>query len=298
VNALLLASALVVSPAQQAQDTITPTFDWPAGTVLEASITLTQEQSQDGQPAPGPTIEATARRTISDHPQGLLVTSVVDGQEGSSNPPFIVTDGGEFIGVEGVEEMVAAMRDQMLESVRAQTGGTVPPEAEAMAAQMFNAESLEASAREEHQLLVGFWADRTWNRNQVRMTRTVTQDGVTQASVPTEAELVWRGYAPCAAGEASDSCIELEADFFPDSDVIATAFETLLSQQNPGGLIVSRADSERSVRILAHPQGLVPRRVEDVTRAAFDIEVEGELVELALEVTEITTFTVGGGLQQ
>jgi len=297
VNALLLASALVVAPAQQAPDTITPTFDWTAGTVLEASITLEQVQGQDGQTQPGPAIEATARRTIADHPQGLLVTSTVDGQQGSANPPFVVSDDGDFLGVEGVEQMVSRMREQMLAGVRAQTGGTVPPEAEAMADQMFTAESLEASVREEHQLLVGFWADRTWDLNGVQMTRTATQDGLTQAIVPTDVELSWKGYAACAPGEAPESCIELQAELFPDANAVATSFESLLTAQNPGAVIVNRATIERTVRILAHPESLVPRLVEDVTNATFDIESEGEIVELTLDVTERTTFTVGGGLR-
>ena len=297
MNALLLASALVVAPAQQAPDTITPTFDWTAGTVLEASITLEQVQGQDGQTQPGPAIEATARRTIADHPQGLLVTSTVDGQQGSANPPFVVSDDGDFLGVEGVEQMVSRMREQMLAGVRAQTGGTVPPEAEAMADQMFTAESLEASVREEHQLLVGFWADRTWDLNGVQMTRTATQDGLTQAIVPTDVELSWKGYAPCAPGEAPESCIELQAELFPDANAVATSFESLLTAQNPGAVIVNRATIERTVRILAHPESLVPRLVEDVTNATFDIESEGEIVELTLDVTERTTFTVGGGLR-
>lgn len=296
MNALLLASALIAAPAQQAADTITPTFEWPAGTVLRAEITAQQTTSQDGQVQASPEVQLSGTRTISDHPQGLLVTSSVEGEEASTTPAYLLTDDGTFIGVEGAEAMVAQMREQMLAQVRAQTGGTVPPEAQAMAERMFSEESVNASAREEHQLLVGWWAGRTWTRNRVQLVNTTTQDALTQATVPTEAELVWRGYAPCAPGEASDSCIELEVSLFPDTDEIATAFENTLGAQNPGGLFVNRAEAERTVRILAQPGGMVPRRVEDVTNAAFDIEVEGQIIELAVEAEEVTTFTVGGGL--
>lgn len=236
-------------------------------------------------------------RTISDHPDGLLVTSEVDGQGGSGLPAYIVSDDGEFLGVQGVDDIVAQMREQLLAAARAQSGGEVPPQAEQMAEQMFTAETVEASAREEHEVLVGMWADRTLRRNNVQITRMQVPDAVTQGALPTEVEYVWRGFAPCAEGEAEDSCIVLEATFFPDEDALATAFENALSAQNPGALFVNRASQTRTVRILSQPDGLVPRRVEDRTEAEFDIEAEGEVVDLTLSQSETTVFTVGGGLR-
>ena len=297
MNALLLATTLIVAPGTQAaQDTITPNFGWTAGTVLSGEASVETVQSQDGQEVPGQSLQVSLTRTISDHPQGLLVTSEVEGQAAEALPAFIVSDAGEFVGVEGVDEVVARMREQLLAAARAQTGGTVPPQAEAMAEQMFNAESVEAGAREEHRLLVGLWNGTTFERNGVRITRMEMQDGVTQSVLPTEVEYVWRGFAPCAEGEAEDSCIELEATLFPDENALATAFEQRLGAQNPGALFVNRAVQTRTIRLLAQPDGLVPRLLVDRTEASFDIEAEGEIVELGLTQTEETRFTVGGGL--
>jgi len=297
LNALLLATTLLVAPGPQAaQDTITPTFEWPAGTVLSGEASIETVQSQNGQEVPGQSLQIALTRTISDHPQGLLVTSEVEGQAGNALPAFIVSDAGEFVGVEDVEQVVAQMREQLLASARAQTGGTVPPEAEAMAEQMFNAESIEAGAREEHRLLVGLWNGTTFEQNDVRTARMDLQEAVTQSVLSTEIEFVWRGFAPCAEGEAENSCIELEATLFPDENGLATAFEARLGAQSPGAIFVNRAVQTRTVRLLAQPDGLVPRLLVDRTEASFDIEAEGEIVELGLTQTEETRFSVGGGL--
>lgn len=299
MNALLLATTLIVAPGPQAaQDTITPTFDWPAGTVLSGEASIETVQSQNGQEVPGQSLQISLTRTISDHPQGLLVTSEFEGQAGNALPAFILSDSGEFVGVQDVEQVVAQMREQLLASARAQTGGTVPPEAEEMAEQMFNAQSIEAGAREEHRLLVGLWNGTTFEQNDVRTARMDLQEAVTQSVLPTEIEFVWRGFAPCAEGEAEDSCIELEATLFPDENGLATAFEARLGAQSPtpGAIFVNRAVQTRTVRLLAQPDGLIPRLLVDQTEASFDIEAEGEIVELGLTQTEETRFSVGGGL--
>jgi len=297
LNALLLATPLMVSPGPQAaQDTITPTFSWPAGTVLSGEASVETIQSQNGQEVPGQSLQVSLTRTISDHPEGLVVASEVEGQGADAIPAYVVTDDGEFVGVENVDGIVSRMREQLLAAARAQTGGTVPPEAEAMAERMFNAESVEAGAREEHELLVGLWNGVTFERNGTRFTSMDMQEGVTQSVLPTEVEYVWLGFAPCAEGEAEDSCIELEATLFPDENALATAFENVLTSQSPGTLFVNRAVQTRTVRILAQPDGLVPRQVVDQTEASFDIEAEGEIVELAITQTEEKTFTLGGGL--
>jgi hypothetical protein len=300
LNALVLAASLAAaSPQQAAQDTITPTFDWPAGTILQGQATATQTQAQGGQEIPGQTVEVSFTRTISDHPQGLLVTSEVQGDGADALPAYIVSEAGEFLGVQGVDDIVARMREQLLAAARAQSGGQVPPEARQMAEQMFNAESVEASAREEHDVLVGMWAGRTLRRNNVMMTRMQVPGAVTPGALPTEVEYVWRGFAPCADGEAEDSCIQLEATFFPDGNALAIAFEMAITSQNAGAeLYVNRASQTRTVSILAEPDGLIPRRVEDRTEAEFDVEADGEFVDLTLTQVETTTFTVGGGLQR
>ncbi len=300
MNALALATALVAATPQQAtQDTITPTFDWPAGTVLAGEATVTQSQAQDGQESPGESLQVRFTRTVSAHPRGLLVTSEVQGEDAEALPAYIVSQSGDFLGVDGVQQIVAQMREQVLAGLAAESGGEVPPAARQMAEQMFTAESVEASAREEHEVLVGMWAGRTLRRNNVMITRMQTPGSVTPDALPTEVEYLWRGFAPCGEGEAETSCIELEAAFFPDGDMLATAFERTITAGNAGmQLFVNRASQTRTVRILAQPDGLVPRRVEDRTEARFDIEADGEFVELSLTQTETTTFTVGGGLDR
>ena len=301
MNALALATALVAStaPQQVAQDTITPTFDWPAGTVLMGEATATQIQAQGGQELPGNTVNVSFTRTISDHPQGRLVTSDVQGEGAEALPAYIVSESGDFLGVENVADMVSRMRAQFLDGIAAETGGQVPPPAEEMANRMFTAESIEASAREEHQVLVGLWADRTLRRNNVMFTTMRVANGVTDGALPTEVEYVWRGFAPCAEGEAEDSCIELEAMFFPDGDALASAFEAAIAGPNAGmALFVNRASQTRTVRVLAQADGLVPRLVEDRTVAEFDVEADGEFVDLAITQIETTTFSVGGGLER
>jgi hypothetical protein len=296
VNAIVLATALVAAPLPQAADTVTPVFGWEPGVVLSGTTTLVQTQSQDGSAAPEQTTETAVTISIADHPRGVVVTETLDS--GEPVAPYVLSDAGEFLGVDDVEAMVAQMRDQMLQQVAAQTGGTIPPQAEEMARQMFNAESIEADGRQDHLVLIGLWNGRTLRQNQLRGGRTQIKDPLSQADITAEFEAEWLGYAPCGEDDISESCIELLVEFFLDGDAIASSFEALLTQQNPVDLFVNNATQELAVRVVMQPEGMVPRRIVKTTDASFDIEAEGEIVGLAISATETTVLDVGGGLER
>lgn len=296
MNAIILATALVAAPLPQAADTVTPVFGWAPGVVLDGTATLVQTQSQAGTAMPEQSQETAVSISIADHPQGLLVTESSDS--GEPGVPYILSDGGEFLGVENVEEMVARMREQMLAQVAAQTGGNVPPQAEEMARQMFNAASIESSVRQDYLELIGLWNGRRLTQNQIRGGRTQVTDPITQTEVTAEFEAEWLGYVPCDDADMGASCIELLIEFFLDGDAIATGFENLLSQQNPGALFVNSATQEVEVRIVMQPEGMVPRQIVRTSDATFDVEAEGEVVDLAISATETTELSIGGGLER
>ncbi|MDT8368323.1 MAG: hypothetical protein RQ745_03890 [Longimicrobiales bacterium] len=296
MNIILFAATVALAPLQEAPDTVTPRFAWAPGTILEGQVEVESMQSQGGEVLPAQNLEVSLTRSISADPRGLLITSQVEGPAGQALPAYVISEAGDFVEVDGVEEMVTEMREQLLAAARAQNGGVVPPEARGLAEQMFNRETIEASVRQEHEMLVGFWNDRTLDRNAVEVRRMLTQDAITGEILPTEVEIVWRGYTPCVEGDAEAKCLDLEISYFPDSDALATAFEGVLGAQNQGEIFVTRALQERIVRLHVEPENLIPRWIEEHSESEFDVEAEGEIVDLAIQQVETTTFQVRSGL--
>ncbi len=305
MNALVLASLAALSAAPQTADTVTLTVDWPAGLELQANAVVTASQAQGGEAMPEQSGQARFSFSVTDHPQGVLVSTVVDrgaippGVTLPPEPAYIVGDDGSFVGVDQLESLVQQLREQAIAQMN-QAGGPPPPEALAMLDNLINPQSIEAMSRQEYLLMAGFWTGKSFDRNQVQITQGVFPDPFTQSLIPTEYELIWRGYAPCAEGEAENSCVRLELAAFPDGDQLATTLEAFFSQSGgaPGEIVVETAEIRGEVRILAEAGTLIPRRVEETVETLVNLSADGEVVDLAIRQTENTDYTRPAGMQR
>ncbi len=307
MNAIVLASLAALSAAPQTADTVTLTVDWPAGLVMQANTMVTVSQSQGGQETPEQSGEVKFNLSVTEHPQGVLVSTEVDAgplPPGVTLPPepaYIIGDDGGFVGVDQLDTLVQQLRDQAIAQMNAQAGGAgLPPEALAMLDDLINPEAIEGMSRQEYQLMGGLWHGRNFDRNEVQLQQGVFPDPFTQSMVPTEYELIWRGYAPCAEGEPENSCVQLDLAAFPDGDELATTLEAFFGESAgaPGMLIVETAEIRGQVRILAETGSLIPRRVEESVETVVNLSAEGEVIDIVIKQTENTDYTRASGMQR
>lgn len=285
------ALAVVAAPLaaqDEAADTVRLRFGWQPG--MRAEVETEQVRIRDTEADRDSVRMAfTYRLQVAGHPEGLAVTyadmrwtdlpgdassgmrRLFDALAASSSGGrgrTVVTRGGEFVRVEGTEEMAREVA-QAMESLFAQVDDAGLANLRQMLSGMVSPEALSAAAEDEWNALVGTWVDADLEVGGVYELESSFQTPVFPGvEIPVLLEFQVEGWTPCtgAAGDGEEPCVALVMISQPDAEVVAGAVRRFLEQaglpvEEAGGLFAQLA-VETFVTLVAEPATLRPHRLE------------------------------------
>lgn len=278
--ALLLAIAQPL--AAQGPDSVRLRFGWKPG--MQAQVEY--EQVRFGGGFDSLRIASTYRIEVSPHDEGLLVAYAgtrytelprLEGPAGhffqalsrtasGGKPEMVVTRGGEFVRVQGIERIAAELREAM-QPLMAELDGTGARALRRTMEAMLSDEALAEASAKEWSSLVEFWVD-----TDLQVGETFELEEVLQVplfpgiDVPHVTEFRVVGRVPCAAGETERRCVEIVARATVGPEVLMQTIGEMLRGAGPSdeGLMefLSQLSVETSSRLVTEPGTLRPHLLE------------------------------------
>ena len=310
----LSAQAPPVPPARLAAaqaDTVRLHFDWPVG--MTASVEQFWMRTRTtGARSDTVRLPSTYRIQVLAHPKGRLVRTdrfTLPGAGGAGGagggqqeavqrlsaslagmqPSFVVNDSGEFVQVEDVARMKAAL-DSII-SPMMQGMASAPPQLRSFMAQVTSEEALAASAAQEWNALAGTWIGAVWEVGEVYETRVDEPIAILPGlQVPVVYEFSATGRVPCEEGAPAGGCVALEMRSSPDSVGMRSVLERLMKEMGgPQGeevaAMIGGMRVENELSVVADPRTLRPYQVTRVRRST--VRPTGAGVAAGAEATGI-----------
>jgi hypothetical protein len=305
----------VLGAQQKRPDKVALRFGWPVGMSARVVQDWSRIQSRSGR-LDSTHVVTSYRLRVAAHPKGRLIQTdsfqvvapSVAGQAAgveqllarmsSFAPSYVVSAGGEFVGLEGLAQMKSTL-DSLFAPMLAELEGA-PPAARQFLTAATSAEALTASAAQGWNALAGTWAGADWEIGEVYAASAdeeipVLPDVTIKMSY--EFSAAARVACPGAAKSAVRRCVRLEMRSEPDSAVMRTVISELMSKVAPEAraqvAAFGRMRSENSVTLIADPRDLRPYRLEVVKN--ISIGTEATATEPAESMTRIdrrvTTYT-------
>ena len=282
--------------AQQSRrpDKVALRFGWPVGMSARVHQDWSRVQSRSGR-RDSTHVVTSYRLRVAAHPKGRLIQAdsfrvvapSVAGQPvgveqmlarmGSFLPSYVVSTGGEFVGVEGLAQMKVSL-DSLFAPMRAELEGA-PAGARQLIAAATSAEALTASAAQEWNMIVGTWVGADWEVGEVYATSAdeaipVLPDVTIKMSY--EFSAAERVACPGAANPAVRRCVRLEMRSVPDSAAMRKVISELMTKVAPEAraqvAAFGRMRTENTVTLVADPRDLRPYRLELVKSIALATE--------------------------
>jgi hypothetical protein len=304
-GATMLPHALSAQKSQP--DKVALRFGWPAGMSARVLQDWSRIQSRGGR-RDSTQVVTSYRLRVAAHPKGRLIqadsfrvvtpsgTSQPPGVEqllarmGSFTPSYVVTADGEFVGVEGLAQMKAAL-DSLFAPMLAELEGA-PPAARQLLTAATSAEALTASAAQGWNVLAGTWVGADWEVGEVYAASAEEPipvlPGVT-VKMSYEFSAAERVDCPGTAKSAARRCVRLEMLSEPDSAAMRTMISELMNKVAPEAraqvAAFGQMRSENSVTLIADPRDLRPYRLEVVKN--ISIATQATPTEPAESVTRV-----------
>lgn len=266
-------------------------FGWPAGTraTVETMRVRARTLGDDGD-----TLDAAfrCRMNVSAAPGGLRIaydqfefpdeptgdrTRQIQGvlqALSSLSPGMVVNRRGEFVHLEGMEELRRA-----LDPVLANFLGPIedaPPSVRRLVEAALSESTMEASAGQEWNSLVGSWLDaefRMGHSYSLQSAEPIPLLGGARVPMTYEFALVGRG--PCADGDSLPACVMVTLDSWPDPDSMKVAIGDFVARLDAvprsGAFLFRTLDTSTHLLVVMDAETMLPYRME-LTRA-----VEGSL---------------------
>lgn len=283
---LALASAPLAAQEEEAADTVQLRFGWRPGMRADVEMEQVRIREMDGR-RDSVRFASTYRVEVAEHPDGLAVTyedmrwtelpdvqpelgrlfQAMAGTSSGGRARSIVSAGGEFVRVEGVEE-VAREIEAALEPLFSEVEAVGLANLRQMLAGMISPEALGASAADEWNALVGAWLDADLEVGGVyELESTFQSPAFPGVDIPVTMEFRLVDWTPCTEADAAEPrCVELVMGSVPDAQAVAEAVRGFLAQ---AGLPMDQAEAlfaqmavETWVTLVTEPGTLRPHVME------------------------------------
>lgn len=286
VLASLVAVALPAASlaAQEAADSVSLRFGWPAG--MAARVEQEWSRVQHGPERRDSTSVRTAYRLrVAAHPEGRLLqvdsfevltggaaaASSGDGAEamiarlGSFLPSYIVSPDGEFVRIVDLARMQAAM-DTLFAPLRAELD-SAPPQLAALFANATSAEALTRSAAQEWNLVAGTWVGADWEIGAAYEFRNEEPIPLLPGrTVPMNYEFGAVERVPCTDDATEAGCVVLVMRSAPDSAALAAVmqdfFTAILPSERAEFEVLRNMRTVNELTVVSDPRTLQPYSVE------------------------------------
>lgn len=292
-HSVLLALAVAAPLAAQGDKSgvkIPLRFGWEPG--MRAEVDFEQVRVlREGSQSETSRYRATYRMEVSAHARGLAIDysgmrwtelAPPDPENGrfyeavvrvthGARPRSVVSRTGEFVGVEGAEE-VGAQTGQALQPLLAGVGAAVRPTARAMITAALAPGALRLAAVDEWNLMVGTWAG-----NELELGELYTMESSFRSpvfgnvTIPIHAELRVVKRVRCTEQEVEERCVELTMSSAPDQEMVARAYNDFLERSGAPADEVQAAFSQLRVQssLVLHtdPRTLRPYYMQTIRNA-------------------------------
>jgi hypothetical protein len=280
---LMTVPASVEAQDAPSGDVVATSFAWPVGT--EGAVTTYQRMLRAGDGTDSDiVVEGSYDFRVEAHDQGILVRhtnfvttnfasvpalapdnplSLLYTRLGSITPNYVVSERGELLRVEGVEEMRDGMREvlgPLLDSLPDQAA-----EVEGMFQQVTSAEYLFGQLVEQWNLMVAFWIEAELEVGAVYEFEDQAPSPLfPQQLIPFHYEFAAAERVPCEPSTADNACIRFEFRSVPDPQTVADMVAALMKQLGAIGddSQIEDLQQENLVSLIADPTNLLPYRWE------------------------------------
>lgn len=279
-----------------APDVVSLVFSWPVGMV--ADVTAQTLRLREGEASVDSTdVRASYRMIVKPHAAGRLITfedfrvlerpdprplgdivQHISLQVGALMPAYVVSEDGEFIGVQDLEPVLTAVRSLLRPLV--DSIGQLSPRARQLTESVTSEQYLTARAAEDWNALVGMWTGADFEVGAVYETEADEPSPLfPEVLIPFAYQFAVNERLPCVETEAVDNCVALEMLSFADADTMKTLLTQLIDQLAPaeraGRFIYDALDIENTISLVAEPATLVPYYLE-VTQTVSGSGREGD----------------------
>ena len=208
-------------------------------------------------------------------------------------PVLVVSRSGEFVGLEGVEDIAAA--------VSAATDSMTGPAGESIASLFGGMDEAfwVAQATTDWNIRVGMWAGQEFRVGEVVTVRGEQQfPGFGSESLPVSWALEYQGTAACNDQDGDDSCVTLVVTTTPNAEALAEAMRgfiaEMLSDLGPAAMQVTFEVDEVSVEsqmvMIVEPGSLLPHSVTTDLTVSQAISMMGQSQESVNRTHEVMTY--------
>jgi hypothetical protein len=293
---VLAAMSLTAAGPVRAKETVALTFGWPSGLRGQVAFSARTTRTVNGQ---SDDLSITGRYDFvtSASANGLLIrfdsvaTDVANAGSGpqamvkkfmaratSMPPSYVVSRGGEFLRIEGLEPF----RDSLLAGME-EGFAELPAEARAQLMQAMAAlltrEQLEASLASDWNIAVGTWIGAELDEGDLyELTFTEPIPAFGDMEMPMRSSFMFRQRVACNAGESAKRCVELEMRTFIDPEGLTAAVQAFIARLPAGQEAphIQDVQQETVVRLISEPETLLPHLMETSTRSITTVAVGDE----------------------
>lgn len=310
-------AAPAATPAASKPDTVRLRFDWPVGMTADVEQvwvrTRTTEARTDSVRMP-----STYRLQVLAHPKGRLVrtdrfaiapaAAGAGGEQeaiqrlsasiGGMQPSYVVSHTGEFLQVEDVARMKAAL-DSMVAPLLKDIANA-PPQLRSFMATLTSEEALAASAAQEWNAVAGTWVGVDWELGEVYESRVEEPIAILPGlTVPVVYHFSATERVPCEDGAPADGCIALEMRSSPDSAGMRTLMERLMrelagDQGREVAAMLGGMRVENELSVVAEARTLRPYSVVRVRRSVVEAR-QGVTGRMEQEDVRMARFRYAAG---
>jgi hypothetical protein len=293
---LCMAASLSSAAPAGAKETVALTFGWPSGLHGEVTFSARTTRTVNGR---SEDLDMAGRYKFVTSPaaDGLLIqfdhveTEIADVGSGpqamvkaylakatSTPPSYVVSSGGEFLRVEGIE----AFRDGIFEGMEAAFAEFPAATREQVIqtiASVVSREQLEAGLASDWNSHVGTWIGAEMDQGDLyELTSSQAIPAFGNMEVPMRSTFLFKQRVSCNGGESTKRCVELEMRTFVDPEGLTAAVEAFMARL-PAGHEPPRIQDlqqETIVRLISEPDTLLPHLMESSRRTTTTVAVGDE----------------------
>lgn len=304
---LLLAAALPLSAAAQqaSPDTVRLRFGWAPGMQADVEYEQVRVRSVEGQ-RDSTRMASSYRVEVDPHAEGLTVRYAdmrwtemprMEGPVGQffdaigrtssgGKPRTVVSGAGEFVRVEGMEQIVEELR-QAAEPMMAEMEGEGLSVFRSMMESVLSREAMTASVASEWSALVEAWVGSDLETGAVYEAEDSLQVPMLPGLImPVTVLIEARGATPCHPAAEEGGCVEIVTSSAPDEGAFREVVGTFLRQAGVSDdeeidEILGQMNLQTSVRLITEPGTLRPWLLE--TTKTISTGADQALVQVETE---------------
>jgi hypothetical protein len=291
--ALLALSLVPLTAAAQAEaDTVPLRFGWTPG--MQAEVEYERVRVRSGEEGQDSMRLAYAYRLETEpHPEGLQIRYTgmrwtelpqLDGAAGQffqalgrtesgGRPRYVIGEAGEFLRVEGTEQLSQELREAF-RPMMAELQGEGLAALRNMMETLLSEEGLAGAATNDWGVLVEAWADFDMGMSDVYVLEDVFQTAVFPGvDIPITIHLDMTGRVPCTEAEAETNdpaprCVELQTTSIPERGAMREALSGFIQQmglpEDEVDEVLSQLQVETYVTLVTEPGTLRPHSLKTI----------------------------------